>query len=43
MVAGERPGGREVVKPYSLQAVYNWLQELRWQIERTAIAGGLAA
>jgi hypothetical protein len=39
----DRPGALEVVKPYSLQGVYEWLQELPWQIERTVIAGGLAA
>ena len=32
-----RPGEPEVVTPYSLQAVYSWLQDLPWQIERTVI------
>jgi hypothetical protein len=40
MVAGELPGDSEVEKPYSLQAVYNWLQDLPEQIERAAINGG---
>jgi hypothetical protein len=44
LIAGpDKPGGPEVVTPYSLQAVHNWLQDLPWQIERTVIAGGLAA
>jgi len=34
----EKPGGLEVVKPYSLQAVYSWLQDLPWQIERTVVS-----
>jgi hypothetical protein len=33
-----RPGEPEVVTPYSLQAVYRWLQDLPWQIERTVVS-----
>jgi hypothetical protein len=33
-----RPGEPEVVTPYSLQAVYNWLQDLPWQIERAVVS-----
>jgi hypothetical protein len=35
-----RPGEPEVVTPYSLQAVYGWLQDLPEQIERNVIVGG---
>jgi hypothetical protein len=35
-----RPGEPEVVTPYSLQAVYHWLQDLPEQIERAVIMGG---
>lgn len=35
----DRPGGPEIVKPYSLQAVYGWLQDLPWQIRRTVVSG----
>jgi len=38
MIAGDKPGDPEVETPYSLQAVYRWLQDLPWQIERTVIA-----
>jgi hypothetical protein len=38
----DKPGGPEVVTPYSLQAVYNWLQDLPWQIERTVVASQVA-
>ena len=34
-----RPGESEVVTPYSLQAVYRWLQDLPEQIERTVVCG----
>lgn len=33
----DRPGDPEVEKPYSLSAVFAWLRELPWQIERTII------
>lgn len=33
----DRPGDPEVVKPYSLAGVFDWLRELPWQIERTVI------
>ncbi len=32
-----KPGELEVITPYSLQAVYRWLQDLPWQIERTVV------
>lgn len=35
-----RPGEPEVVTPYSLQAVYDWLQDLPEQIERAVVSGG---
>jgi hypothetical protein len=35
-----KPGQPEVVTPYSLQAVYDWLQDLPEQIERGVIVGG---
>lgn len=35
--AGELPGDLEVEEPYSLQAVYRWLQDLPEQIERNVI------
>jgi hypothetical protein len=38
-----RPGEPEVVTPYSLQVVYDWLQDTRWQIERADILGGRSA
>ncbi|WP_338687774.1 hypothetical protein V5279_22600 [Bradyrhizobium sp. 26S5] len=34
---GLRPGDREVVTPYSLDDVFEWLQDCPWQIERTVI------
>lgn len=34
-----RLGDPEVVTPYSLQAVYHWLQDLPWQIERAVVRG----
>jgi hypothetical protein len=34
-----RPGEPEVVTPYSLLAVYGWLQDTTWQIERTVFGG----
>lgn len=36
----DRPGDAEVEKPYSLPAVFVWLREFPWQIERTVINGG---
>jgi hypothetical protein len=36
----DKPGGPEVVKPYSLQAVYDWYQDCPEQIERAVIMGG---
>jgi hypothetical protein len=38
----DKPGGLEVVTPYSLQAVYHWLQDLPWQIQRTVVASQVA-
>lgn len=43
LVEGPEPGGREVVRPISLGYAFRWLSELPEQIERTVIAGGLAA
>jgi hypothetical protein len=40
MRAGEKPGDPEVKQPFSLEAVYNWLQDLPWQIERTVVRCG---
>jgi hypothetical protein len=37
MVAGELPGDPEVEQAFSLEAVYKWLQDLPWQIERTVV------
>jgi hypothetical protein len=37
MKAGELPGDPEVEQSFSLEAVYNWLQDLPWQIERTVV------
>jgi hypothetical protein len=42
MAAGEKLGDPEVETPYSLQAVYCWLQDLPWQIERTVVASQVA-
>jgi hypothetical protein len=33
----EKPGDLEVEKPYSLEHVFEWLQEYPWQIERAVI------
>jgi hypothetical protein len=38
----DKPGGPEVVTPYSLAGVYVWLNDCPFQIERTVISGGLA-
>lgn len=43
LIEGPEPGGREVVRPISLGYAFQWLRELREQIRRTVIAGGLAA
>jgi hypothetical protein len=43
LIEGPEPGGREVVRPISLGYAFEWLRELPEQIERTVIAGGLAA
>jgi hypothetical protein len=43
LIEGPEPGGREVVRPISLGYAFQWLSELPEQIERTVIAGGLAA
>jgi hypothetical protein len=43
VIEGPEPGGREVVRPVSLRYAFQWLRELPEQIERTVIAGGLAA
>ncbi len=40
MVAGEKPGDPEVEKPYSLDAVFEWLRDCPEQIERAVIAAG---
>jgi hypothetical protein len=37
MVAGELPSDPEVEQAFSLEAVYKWLQDLPWQIERTVV------
>jgi hypothetical protein len=37
MRAGELPGDPEVEEPCSLQAVFRWLQDVPWQIERTVV------
>lgn len=33
----DRPGDPEVEKSYSLSAVFAWLREFPWQIERTVV------
>ncbi len=43
IIEGPEPGGREVVRPISLGYAFQWLSELPEEIERTVIAGGLAA
>jgi hypothetical protein len=40
MNAGDKPGDPEVEKSLSLAAVYAWLRDCPWQIERVIIAGG---
>ncbi|MCA1510556.1 hypothetical protein [Bradyrhizobium sp. NBAIM01] len=37
---GINPGDREVVTPYSLNAVFAWLRDCPEQIERTVVVGG---
>jgi hypothetical protein len=39
----EKAGGLEVVKSYSLERVFEWLQECPWQIERTVIVNEAAS
>lgn len=39
----DRPGEPEVVRPYSLPAVFRWMKELPWQIERTVISGNASS
>jgi hypothetical protein len=34
---GVKPGSREVVTPYSLEGVFEWLKDCPWQIERTVV------
>lgn len=36
----DRPGDPEAEIPYSLPAVYAWLREFPWQIERTVVQMG---
>jgi hypothetical protein len=43
MRAGELPGDPEVEEPYSLEDVFNWLQNVPEQIARAVIIGGAAA
>lgn len=38
-MAGELPGDPEVVKPYSLEAVFAWFRDVPEQIERAVIGG----
>ncbi|KJC56974.1 hypothetical protein UP10_31495 [Bradyrhizobium sp. LTSPM299] len=37
MVAGPLPDDPEVVKPFSLEGVFEWLQDCPWQIVRALI------
>jgi hypothetical protein len=41
-LAGPLPGDPEVVKPFSLEGVFEWLQDCPWQIERAVIVNGAA-
>jgi len=38
---GDKPGDPEVEESYSLEGVFEWLQDCLEQIERAVIAGGL--
>jgi hypothetical protein len=39
MKAGDKPGDPEVEQPYSLEGVFEWLQDCPEQIERAVIIG----
>jgi hypothetical protein len=40
IMSPDRPGEPDIEQPYSLAAVFAWLREFPWQIERTVIQRG---